>query len=148
MYPPIENRSSLGRVIRSGALFHAVAHRTTRGLFLSIALGATTACSHGSANLAGHWRGVRSEGARPEVLDATNAYAAHMRLDVNGDVITVTTSKDTKTDHYTVVSEDKAKTVIATDQDGAGDPQTFTFPDAKTMKWAVAPGSFVVFSKE
>jgi hypothetical protein len=106
------------------------------------------ACSHGSANLVGHWRGVRAEGVSPDVADSTNAYATHMRFDVNGDVITVTTPKDTRTDHYAVVQEDKTKTVIATKLDGDGDPQTFTFPDAKTMKWAVAPGVSVVFTKE
>ncbi len=71
-----------------------------------------------------------------------------MRIDVNGDVLTVTTPKDTKTDHYAVVQEDKTKTVIATDTDGASDPQTFAFTDPKTMKWAVAPTTFVVFAKE
>jgi len=105
-------------------------------------------CSHGSTNLAGHWRGVRSEGVRSDVADATNSFATHMRFDVKGDVITVTTSKETRTDHYSVVQEDKAKTVIATDSDGDGAAQTFTFTDPKTMKWAVAPGSFVVFVKE
>jgi hypothetical protein len=105
-------------------------------------------CSHGSTNLAGHWRGVRSEGVRADVLEATNAYAAHMRVDVKGDVITVTTAKDTRTDRYTVVSEEKTKTVIATEQDGPNDPQTFAFTDATTMKWFVTPGAAVVFTKE
>jgi hypothetical protein len=118
-----------------------------RTLVLVAAL-AGASCSHGSTNLAGHWRGVRSEGARADVLDSANAFAAHMRFDVNGDVITLTTPKDTRTDHYAVVQEDKTKTVITTQTDGAGDPQTFTFPDAKTMKWAVVPGSYVVFVKE
>jgi hypothetical protein len=71
-----------------------------------------------------------------------------MRLDVKGDVITVTTADDTRTDHYTVVREDTTTTVIATDLDGIGAPQTFTFSDPKTMKWAVTPGAFVVFVKD
>jgi hypothetical protein len=105
-------------------------------------------CSKGSTNLAGHWRGVRSEGVRADVVDSTNAYAARMRLDVKGDTITVTTSKDTRTDHYTVLQEDKTKTVIATDLDGEGDPQTFLVQDATTLKWSISPGTTVVFTKE
>ena len=105
-------------------------------------------CSHGSANLAGHWRGLRAEGVRGDVLDNTNTYAAHMRFEVKGDVLTVTTAKDTRTDHYSVVSEDKTKTVIATEQDGPNDPQTFLFTDPTTMKWAVGNGASVVFVKE
>jgi len=133
-------------VIRSGAPFPPVARPAT--VLAVMLVVATAACSHGSANLAGHWKGARSEGAAAAALDAANSYATHMRLDVNGDVITVTTASDAKTDHYTVVSEDKTKTIIATALDGAADPQTFTFPDAKTMKWAVVPGQFVVFTKE
>jgi hypothetical protein len=106
-------------------------------------------CSHGSANLTGHWRGLKAEGVSSDLLDATNSYANHMRLDVSGNAITVTTSKDTRTDHYAVVSEDKTHTVITTDLDGASDPQTFTFTDPTTMRWAVAPGgAMVVFVKE
>jgi hypothetical protein len=127
-------------VIRSG----------TRAGLASILVGALVlgGCSHGSANLTGHWRGLRAEGVRSDLLDSTNSFANHMRLDVNGNVITVTTSKDTRTDHYTVVSEDKTKTVITTELDGASAPQTFTFTDPSTMKWAVAPGQAVVFVKE
>lgn len=126
------------RVKWSGAPRYAV-------LFLGLAC---AGCSRGSTNLAGHWRGVQSEGVDSTALDTANAYATHMRLDVKGDVLTVTTPKDTRTDHYTVVQEDKAKTVIASELDGKDDPQTFTFPDAKTMKWAVSPGASLVFVKE
>jgi VCBS repeat-containing protein len=105
-------------------------------------------CSHGSTNLTGHWRGLRAEGVRSDLLDATNSYANHMRLDVSGNAITVTTSKDTKTDHYTVVQEDKTRTVITTDLDGVNDPQTFFFTDPTTMKWAVTQNQVIVFVKE
>lgn len=108
---------------------------------------ASAACSHGSANLAGHWRGLRSEGVRSDVADATNTYAARLQLDVKGDMITFVVGKDSRADHYTVVQEDKARTVITTDLDGESDPQTFTF-DGKTMKWAVSPGSSIVFAHE
>jgi hypothetical protein len=145
-------------VTRSGAFSHAVpvpgkglrtrAFGAVFGGLALVALAALAGCSHGSSNLAGHWRGVRSEGVRGDVLDATNTFATHMRFDVKGDVITMTTAKDTRTDHYTVVQEDKTRTVIFTDTDGESDPQTFTFTDATTMKWAVANGSTVVFVKE
>ena len=91
---------------------------------------------------------MRAEGVRSDVVESTNSFATHMRFDVKGDMITVTTQKDTRTDHYTVVSEEKAKTIIATDLDGASDPQTFVFTDATTMKWFVSPEAAVVFSKE
>ena len=112
-----------------------------------MALSRWAVARNGSTNLTGH-RGLRAEGVQSDLLDATNSFANHMRLDVNGNVITVTTSKDTRTDHYTVVSEDKTKTVITTELDGASDPQTFTFTDPSTMKWAVAQGQAVVFVKE
>jgi hypothetical protein len=107
-----------------------------------------TGCSSGSTNLVGHWRGVRAEGVRSDGIDGANAFAARMRVDVKGDQITLTSGKDTRTDHYSVLHEDKVKTVIVTDTDGAGDPQTFTLVDPKTMKWAVSPGSTIVFVKE
>jgi len=106
------------------------------------------ACSKGSANLAGHWKGQRSEGVDPAIVESANAFATHMRVDVKGDTLTLTTPKETRTDHYVVVQEDKTKTVIATDLDGAGDPQTFLFADGKTMRWAVGPTATVVFTKE
>lgn len=135
-------------MIRSGASHAGQEGSPGRRVALLVLL-ALAGCSHGSANLDGHWRGIRSEGVKGDALEAANAYAAHMRFDVKGDVLTLTTAKETRTDHYTVVSEDKTKTVIATDQDGPSDPQTFTFSDAKTMKWSVGPsGSSVVFTKE
>jgi hypothetical protein len=127
---------------------HGPASGALRLSLALISLLGAAGCSHGSSNLAGHWRGLRAEGVRSDVVDTTNAYAAHMRFDVKGDVITVTTAKDTRTDHYSVVTEDKAHTVITTDQDGESDPQTFTFTDPKTMKWAVSPGASIVFTRE
>jgi hypothetical protein len=105
-------------------------------------------CSHGSTRLTGHWRGVRAEGVPPTVDDAANAFAGKMQLDVSGDTITVTATSGKQSGKYKVVSEDKATTVITTDTDGAGNPQTFTFVDEKTMRWQVVPGKAVVFNKE
>jgi hypothetical protein len=118
-----------------------------RGL-AALALLLASGCSHGSTNLAGHWRGIRAEGVRSDVVDATNAYATRMRVDVKGDTITLTSGKDVRVDHYSVLHEDATKTVIVTESDGEADPQTFTIVDAKTMKWSVTPGAVVVFSKE
>jgi len=85
---------------------------------------------------------------RTDLLDATNSFANHMRVDVNGDAITITTAKETKTDHYKVVQEDKTHTIITTELDGVNDPQTFFFTDATTMKWAVTQTQVIVFVKE
>jgi hypothetical protein len=106
------------------------------------------ACSHGSSNMAGHWRGVKAEGVTSDLLPNATGYAGHMKLDVKGDAITVTTASDTRTDHYVVILEDKTKTVIATDSDGDAGQQVFTFSDPSTMKWAVTPSAAVVFVKE
>jgi hypothetical protein len=109
---------------------------------------ALAGCNHGSARLAGHWRGVRAEGVPASADDAANAFAGKMSIDVTSDVITLTTSSGKQSGHYKVVSEDKATTVIATDKDGPADPQTFNFVDEKTMRWQVVPGKAVVFNKE
>jgi len=77
----------------------------TRGL-AGLALLLAAACSHGSTNLAGHWRGIRAEGVRSDVVDSTNAYATRMRVDVKGDTITLTSGRDVRVDHYRVLHED------------------------------------------
>ncbi len=105
-------------------------------------------CSHGSARLAGHWRGVRAEGAPPNVASAAEAFAGKMQIDVSSDIITVTSPSGKDSGHYKLVSEDKTTTIITTDKDGPSDPQTFTFVDDKTMRWQVVPGKAVVFNKE
>ena len=62
---------------------------------------------------------------------------------------TVTTAAGPpRKDGYKVISEDATVTVIATERDGLSDPQTFTFLDAKTMRWAASPGKAIVFTKE
>ena len=105
-------------------------------------------CSRGSANLAGNWRGVRSEGVTADGLASANAFAGRMRLEVKGSSITVIADKDSHTDHYKKLTEDKAKTVIQTDLEGENDPQTFVFADATNMKWMVTPSQAIVFVKE
>jgi hypothetical protein len=82
------------------------------------------------------------------VVDTTTAYAARLRIDVKDNIITFTNGKDVRVDHYSVVQEDTTKTVIATESDGDKDPQTFIVVDPKTMKWNVAPGASIIFTKE
>jgi len=106
------------------------------------------ACSHGSSKLAGHWRGVRAEGVVASADDAAGAFAGRMQLDFAGDAVTITTPQGEQKTRYKVVKEDASSTVISTDGDGAGDLQTFTFVDPKTMRWQVVPGKAIVFNKE
>jgi hypothetical protein len=105
-------------------------------------------CSKGSSRLAGHWRGVRTEGTTGPAATAADAFAGKMEIDVTGDVVTVTTPSGKETGHYKVVSEDKTTTVITTDAEAGADPQTFTLVDAKTLKWSVVPGKEIIFTKD
>src|SRR5580693_6074832 len=102
----------------------------------------------GAARLQGKWRGVRTEGVGNDALAAANAFASATELDVKGDAITVTTPKDKQSGRYKVVKQDKATLVITTDKDGTDDPQTFTFVDDKTLRWAVLDGKSIVFAKQ
>ncbi len=106
------------------------------------------ACGHaGSTRLEGHWHGVRAEGVPYEAQGAANAFAAAMELDVKGDSITVSTSKDKQSGRFRIVREDKTSLVLTTEKDGPEEPQTFTFVDPKTAKWSV-DGKAIVFVKD
>jgi hypothetical protein len=111
--------------------------------------GSTVAChGEGAARLQGHWRGVRADGVAAEALGNANAFATGTELEVKGDSITITTPRDKQTGRYKVVKQDKATLVITTDKDGPADPQTFTFVDDKTVRWAVLEGKSILFSKQ
>lgn len=101
----------------------------------------------GSSRLQGKWHGLRADGVLPGALAAANAFAAGMTLEVKGDAITVTTPKDKQSGHYHVVKEDKTSVIITTDKDGPTEPQTFTFVDDKTLRWAVDSGQTILFGK-
>ena len=101
----------------------------------------------GSARLEGHWRGVRAEGISPDAQSAANAFAVATELDVKGDTIAVSMPKERQAGRYKVVKDEKATLVIVTDKDGPGEPQTFTFVDENTMKWAVLDGKYIVFAR-
>ena len=102
----------------------------------------------GAARLQGKWHGVRAEGVSAETVVAANAFATATEIDVKGDAITVTTPKDKQSGRYKVVKQDKSTLVITTDKDGTDDPQTFTFVDDKTLRWAVLDGKSILFAKQ
>jgi hypothetical protein len=108
------------------------------------------ACGRGGpSRLEGHWRGVRAEGVPGDAQEAAaNAFAAAMELDVKGDSITVSTGKERQSGRFRVVREDKTTLVLTTEKDGPDEPQTFTFVDGRTMRWAVLEGKTIVFVKD
>ncbi len=116
-------------------------------LVASLAWAAAGCGGGGSSRLQGKWHGLRADGVMPAALAAANAFASGMMLEVKGDAITVTTPKDTQSGHYHVVKEDKTSVVITTDKDGPAEPQTFTFVDDKTLRWAVDGGQAILFGK-
>ncbi|HEY1696766.1 MAG TPA: hypothetical protein VGG39_31615 [Polyangiaceae bacterium] len=117
---------------------------------LLAALGLVLAGCHGGGDprLQGTWHGLRAEGIEGAAQPAANAFATGTELDVHGDAITVTTPKDKQSGHYKVVRHDKTTLVLTTDKDGPSDPQTFTFLDDKTVRWAVLEGKSIVFAKQ
>jgi hypothetical protein len=102
----------------------------------------------GAARLQGHWRGLRAEGVGTDAVAAANAFAMGTELEVKGDAITVSTPRDKQSGRYKIVRQDKTTLVITTDRDGPSDPQTFTFVDDKTVRWAVVEGKSIVFAKQ
>jgi len=115
------------------------------GAILSVVAGCH---GDGAPRLQGKWHGVRAEGVAAETLTSANAFATGTEMDVKGDAITVTTPKDKQSGRYRVVKQDKTMLIITTDKDGADDPQTFTFVDDKTVRWAVLDGKSIVFAKQ
>jgi hypothetical protein len=67
-----------------------------------------------------------------------DAFASETELEIKDDSITVSTRRGGRqSGHFKVVKAESVTLVIATDKDGPDDPQTFTFLDNGTMKWAV-----------
>ena len=123
--------------------------RLARASLMGAILSVVAAChGDGAPRLQGKWRGVRAEGVTPDTVVAANAFATATEIDVKGDAITVITPKDKQSGRYKVVKQDKTMLVITTDKDGADDPQTFTFVDDKTVRWAVLDGKSIVFAKQ
>jgi hypothetical protein len=110
---------------------------------------ALAGCGQGSTRLSGRWHGVRADGVTPDAQAAATAFAARMQLEVDGDVMVVTTATGKQNCHFKTVRDEKDKLVITTDKDGPKDELVFTFVDAKTMRWLVTPdGKTIVFVKD
>src|ERR1019366_1985864 len=123
--------------------------RLARASLMGAILSVVAAChGDGAPRLQGKWRGVRAEGVTPDTVVAANAFATATEIEVKGDAITVTTPKDKQSGRYKVVKQDKTMLVITTDKDGADDPQTFTFVDEKTVRWAVLDGKSILFARQ
>jgi|HubBroStandDraft_6_1064221.scaffolds.fasta_scaffold1550177_2 hypothetical protein len=121
-----------------------MSHRKLASGLVAVA-GVLGGCGRTSSRLEGHWHGVRAEGVPTGAQAAADSFATGTEMDVKGDSIAVTTPKERQSGHFKVIREDPGTVVIATDKDGPGEPQTFTFVDASTMKWAVIDGSSIVF---
>ena len=118
-------------------------------VLVAVVCAVAAGCGQGSSRLSGRWHGARAEGVTPDTLLAANAFAAKMQLEVDGDVMVVTTATAKQNCHYKIAREEKDKLVITTDKDGPKDELVFTFIDAKTMRWVVTPdGKSIVFVKE
>jgi hypothetical protein len=123
-------------------------HRLVGAPLLAAVVWTAVACGGGgSPRLQGKWQGLHAEGVLPGALAAANVFATGMKLEIQGDNITVTTPKDKQSGHYHVVKEDKASVVITTDKDGPTQPQTFLFVDDKTLRWTIDSGQAIVFGK-
>ena len=111
---------------------------------------ATIACRApaGSAQLEGHWIGIRAEGVSADVVAAATAFATHTELEFRRTDITVTTAKQTQIGRYQLLREEPNSVVIATDLDGPAHPQTFVFAGDETMRWMLPEGKAIVFARE
>jgi hypothetical protein len=109
---------------------------------------ADNACGTGAAaRFAGHWKGVRVEGVTAGAEGAANAYAADLDLIVHDDWLSVASRKGRQMGRFKILKQYATSLTIATDRDGTDAPQTFLFPDDKTMKWLVLEGQAIVFAK-
>ncbi|MBL8606744.1 MAG: hypothetical protein JNL38_05465 [Myxococcales bacterium] len=121
----------------------------TRRAALIACLLTLAACKSGSARLEGKWRGVRADGVSVEAQAAANDYATKMEILAKGDSLTVVAPGSRKTGNYKVLKEDSEQLVIATDKTLSGsEKETFTFLDASTMRWSVAEGRTITFTKQ
>jgi hypothetical protein len=101
-----------------------------------------------SAQIEGHWVGVRAEGVNADATAAASAFATSTELEFRRTDITITTSKETQFGRYQLVREDAHAVVITTDLDGPAHPQTFVFASDETMRWLLPEGKAIVFVRE
>ena len=115
---------------------------------LLVGLVGLAACRTGAARLAGHWVGQKATGVATEAQAAANRFAAEMTLDFHGDTIAVKTERAKQTGHYRVLRDEATTVVIVTDEDGAGDEQTFTLEGDSTLSWSALKDKTIVFKKQ
>jgi hypothetical protein len=102
----------------------------------------------GQARLEGNWKGTKTEGVPKEAQVAADDFARNTSLEFKGDQLTIHSPRAVQSGKYKIKKEDKTSLVVVTDKDGDADPQTLTFVDPKTLKWAVFEGKVIVFTKQ
>jgi hypothetical protein len=102
----------------------------------------------GQARLEGSWKGTKAEGVPKEAQVAADDFARNTSLEFKGDLLTIHSPRAVQSGKYKIKKEDKTSLVLTTDKDGEADPQTLTFSDPKTLKWAVFEGKVIVFVKQ
>ena len=118
-----------------------------RTVLVAVLLGAA-GCSKGEARLQGHWVGQRASGVAADAQTAANHFAAEMTLDFQGDTVAVKTERAKQTGRYRVLRSEPDRVVLVTDEDGAGDEQTFTLGADGTLTWAALKDKAIVFKKQ
>jgi hypothetical protein len=122
--------------------------RLTRFLVAVALVLALPGCKHAGERLEGHWHGVRAEGIATDQQVAANAFAVGTELEFKSGTLRVKTPSNEQTGKYKVTTEDKQSVTVTTDRDGVTDPQTFYFPDERTMRWQVLEGKAITFQKD
>jgi hypothetical protein len=116
-------------------------------MVLALVLGASCK-KNPTARLEGHWHGIRAAGVTPSTLPSANLFAANMELEFKGDQVSVHRGPEKQSTKFHVQRSDDKTIVIATDQDGPNDLQTFTFTDERTMDWTVQSGQTIQFIRQ
>lgn len=111
------------------------------------AMAASGCHKSGEQRLEGHWRGTNVEGVSPDAQAAATAFALDTELDFHDGKVLVTTPRDKISSAFKVTRDDKGTVVVATELDGAKDPQTFAFADDNTMRWPVTEGVRITFRR-
>jgi hypothetical protein len=112
------------------------------GLFATL----LTACSSGSAQLQGSWRGERAEGIREDQRAQASAFVAGLRIVFDRDTVTVSENGKTSTGRYKVHHKDKASIVIYSGE-GELEPQTFVVEGKAKLRWIMSDERSIVLTK-
>ena len=101
-----------------------------------------------SDRLQGRWVGVRAEGVGADASPAADAFATGTELEFRRNEIFITASRTAQAGRYAVVKEDASAVTITTDHDGPSHPQTFLFAGDDTIRWKLAEGRAIVFTRD